>query len=128
MTISASPTFAFSGFHHINITIPVGGEDLSRNFWGAILGMVEIEKPPLLATRAGCWFRAGAVEIHLSADINFLPEEKAHPGILIANLRKFAEHLESHQVALRWDEEFPAFQRFYATDPFGNRLEFMQPK
>jgi hypothetical protein len=26
-----------------------------------------------------------------------------------------------------WDDDFPGHNRFYAADPFGNRLEFLQP-
>jgi len=26
-----------------------------------------------------------------------------------------------------WDGDFPGFRRVYAHDPFGNRLEFLQP-
>jgi hypothetical protein len=26
-----------------------------------------------------------------------------------------------------WDRDFPGFRRFYAHDPFGNRLEFLEP-
>jgi hypothetical protein len=26
-----------------------------------------------------------------------------------------------------WDPEFPGHDRFYSADPFGNRLEFLEP-
>jgi hypothetical protein len=26
------------------------------------------------------------------------------------------------------DDEFPGHDRFYAADPFGNRLEFLEPR
>ena len=26
-----------------------------------------------------------------------------------------------------WDADFPGFRRVYVADPFGNRLEFLQP-
>jgi hypothetical protein len=26
---------------------------------------------------------------------------------------------------VHWDDELPAYERFYASDPFGNRLEFL---
>jgi len=28
---------------------------------------------------------------------------------------------------VNWDADFPGFRRVYAHDPFGNRLEFLQP-
>jgi hypothetical protein len=29
--------------------------------------------------------------------------------------------------AAQWDADFPGFRRIYAHDPFGNRLEFLEP-
>jgi len=26
-----------------------------------------------------------------------------------------------------WDDDFPGHRRFYAHDPYGNRLEFLEP-
>ena len=120
--------FALKGFHHINLTIPTGGEEKCRDFWGVILGMVELEKPPVLAARGGCWFRGGGLEVHLGVGKDFSPIRKAHPGILVTDLALFAEHLQGHGVSVTWDDNFPGFHRFYSEDPFGNRLEFLQPK
>lgn len=121
-------SFSFKGLHHINLTIPAGGEDQSRSFWGSILGMTELEKPPVLAARGGCWFRGGGLEVHLGVSKDFSPIRNAHPGILVTALVAFAEHLQAHSVPVTWDGNFPEFHRFYSEDPFGNRLEFLQPK
>ncbi len=120
--------FSFKGLHHINLTVPVGSEEQCRNFWGTILGMVELEKPPVLAARGGCWFRGDGLEVHLGVGKDFSPIRKAHPGILVSDLASFAEHLQVHDVPVTWDDDFPGFHRFYSEDPFGNRLEFLQPK
>ncbi len=120
--------FGFKGLHHINLTIPIGSEEQCRNFWGTILGMVELGKPPVLAARGGCWFRGGGLEVHLGVGKDFSPIRKAHPGILVSDLASFAEHLQKHGVPVTWDDNFPGFHRFYSEDPFGNRLEFLQPK
>ena len=118
---------AFLGVHHVQLAIPAGGEEESRAFWSEVLGFDEIEKPAALAARGGCWFRAGAVEIHLGVDLEYRPSRKGHPGILVRGLRHLAQRLEAHGVVVTWDAGFPGFDRFYASDRFGNRLEFLEP-
>ena len=39
-----------------------------------------------------------------------------------------AARLTRRGLALRWDDDFPGFRRFYANDPFGNRMEFLQER
>src|SRR4051794_13335232 len=118
--------FRFERLHHVQLAIPVGGEDACRQFWGAVLGLTELEKPPVLAARGGCWFRGGGLEVHLGVESGFVPARKAHPGILVSDLKALAGRLTSADVEVVWDGEFPGHDRFYAADPFGNRLEFLQ--
>ncbi len=121
-------TFAFARLHHVQLAIPAGGEDECRAFWGGVLGMTELEKPPVLAARGGCWFAGGGLEVHLGVEQDFAPARKAHPGILVDDLRGLAGTLDAAGVEVTWDDEFPGHDRFYAADPFGNRLEFLEPR
>lgn len=118
--------FEFAQLHHVQLAIPPGGEDACRMFWGGMLGMVELEKPPVLASRGGCWFRGGGLEVHLGVEQDFAAARKAHPGILVNDLAGLAARLEASGVPIKWDDDFPGFSRFYAADPFGNRLEFLE--
>ena len=120
--------FTFTQLHHVQLAIPPGGEERCRAFWGGVLGMDEVEKPLVLAARGGCWFRGGGVEVHLGVERQFGAARKAHPGILVSNLRELAEKLTTAGVEVTWDGEFPGHDRFYAADPFGNRLEFLEPQ
>lgn len=120
--------FVLGRLHHVQLAIPAGGEERCRAFWGGVLGMRELEKPPALAARGGCWFRGGDLEVHLGVEQDFAPARKAHPGILVGDLRALAARLEEHGVDAAWDDEFPGHDRFYAADPFGNRLEFLEPR
>ena len=119
--------FELGRLHHVQLAIPAGGEDACRAFWGSLLGMAELEKPPVLAARGGCWFRGGGLEVHLGVEEPFAPARKAHPGILVEGLRELADRLVAGGVEVTWDDEFPGHDRFYAHDPFGNRLELMEP-
>ncbi|MFE9428101.1 glyoxalase [Kitasatospora sp. NPDC006697] len=117
----------FTALHHVQLAIPPGAEPLCREFWGGVLGMAELAKPPVLAARGGCWFRGGGLEVHLGVEEDFQPARKAHPGILVRGLPALAERLEAHGHEVRWDGEFPGHDRFYAFDKLGNRLEFLEP-
>ncbi|MEV4681461.1 glyoxalase [Streptomyces kurssanovii] len=129
-TESTAPAaeYALGGLHHVQLAVPPGSEDLCRRFWGDVLGMTELEKPPVLAARGGCWFRGGGLEVHLGVEQDFAPARKAHPGILVRSLRALAERLEECGHEVTWDGEFPGHDRFYAHDNVGNRLEFMEPR
>lgn len=115
-----------AGLHHVQLAIPAGGEDRARAFWGATLGMTELVKPPVLAARGGCWFRAGRLEVHLGVQEPFAPATKAHPGILVDSLDDVVAALVAAGYEPQRDDAFPGFDRCYVTDPFGNRLEFLE--
>lgn len=117
--------FGFS-LHHVQLAIPPGAEDACRSFWIGILGLTEIQKPPVLAGRGGLWFRGDAFELHLGVEQDFRPALKAHPGLRVDDLDALAKTFEDHGVEITWDDNFPGHRRFYADDPVGNRLEFLQ--
>jgi catechol 2,3-dioxygenase-like lactoylglutathione lyase family enzyme len=121
-------TPAFIALHHTQLAMPRGEEEAARAFYSGALGMTELEKPPVLAARGGCWFRGGGVELHLGVEDPFVPARKAHPGLLVAGLSALAVALEAAGRTVTWDDEFPGYSRFYAADPFGNRLEFLEPE
>ena len=122
------PDATFPGLHHVQLAIPAGSEQQARDFYAGVLGMVELEKPPALAARGGCWFRAGGWEIHLGVETPFSPARKAHPGVLVQNIDSLSDRLSLAGVAVEWDDHFPGHRRFYASDPYGNRLEFLEPQ
>jgi catechol 2,3-dioxygenase-like lactoylglutathione lyase family enzyme len=111
----------------VQLAIPAGGEPACRRFFGELLGMTELEKPPALAARGGCWFALGGVELHLGVEQPFAPARKAHPGILVEGLDELVARLGAAGVDVRPDRELPGYARVYVDDPFGNRLEFLEP-
>jgi len=113
--------------HHVQLACPAGSEDASRAFYSGVLGLAEIEKPPALARRGGCWFGGRGIELHLGVEADFRPARKAHPGLLVTGLDSFAARLTAAGYPVSFDDEFPGMRRFYASDPHGNRLEFLEP-
>ncbi|MGH3149536.1 MAG: VOC family protein [Streptosporangiaceae bacterium] len=113
--------------HHVQLACPPGSEDALRDFYGRVLGFSELAKPPVLAARGGCWFRAHGIELHLGVDQDFRPACKAHPGLLVRDLDAWADRLRAEGAPVRFDDDFPGMRRFYTEDPHGNRLEFLEP-
>ncbi len=128
------PTGPFTGVHHVQLACPAGSEPQLRQFYGAVLGMTEVAKPPMLAVRGGAWFRSGGaelqgvVELHLGVEADFRPARKAHPGLLCADVDALSARLAAAGIPVRWDEDFPGYRRCYVDDPVGNRLELLQPR
>jgi catechol 2,3-dioxygenase-like lactoylglutathione lyase family enzyme len=107
--------------------MPAGGEDLARAFYGGILGIEEIAKPAHLARRGGCWFEREDLKIHLGVEADFRPARKAHVALLVAGLHALIEKLRAAGYAMREDEPLEGYHRIYVDDPFGNRIEMMEP-
>jgi catechol 2,3-dioxygenase-like lactoylglutathione lyase family enzyme len=112
---------------HIQLAAPKGSEPAAREFYGAILGLPEIEKPVSLRARGGCWFRCGDQQLHIGVEPDFHPAKKAHPAFAVSDLATVREALEARAVKITDDNSLPGTLRFYAEDPWGNRLEFLEP-
>lgn len=114
--------------HHVQLAIPVGGEEKAREFYVGVLGFEEVRRPTALAVQGGAWFRRGDLELHVGIDPDFHPATTAHPGILVDDLQLVSSRIRDAGLQLRPDSHLPGFRRFYVDDPFGNRLEFLQPE
>lgn len=107
--------------------MPAGQEASARGFYAGLLGIPEQPKPAHLAARGGCWFESSTVRIHLGVDADFRPARKAHPALLVDDLRSLVARLAMAGVPVVDDEPLPGYDRVYVDDPFGNRIELMEP-
>ena len=115
--------------------MPRGGEVAARAFYGKLLGLAEIPKPAPLDTNGGCWFLgrgilpgvAAGVSIHIGVEEPFQPARKAHVALLIDDLEAMHELLVAAGIEIAEDESIDV-RRFYAFDPFGNRLELIDQR
>jgi catechol 2,3-dioxygenase-like lactoylglutathione lyase family enzyme len=111
---------------HLQIAAPEGCEAAAREFYGAVLGMTEIEKPAALRARGGCWFQCGEQQVHIGVEKDFRPARKAHPAFGVSDLDELRQTFISRGMQVQDDENLPEARRFYAADPWGNRLEFLE--
>lgn len=111
---------------HVQIAIPVGSEPEARRFFGEVLGLAEIPKPPALAKRGGLWFQLENAQLHLGVDPDFRPARKAHVGLTVANLDAVAARCTASGFLPRVDDALDARRRLFVDDPFGNRVEVLE--
>ncbi len=114
------------GLDHLQLAMPVSEEAAARAFYSDLLGLTELEKPPELTARGGCWFTLGTQALHLGVETPFASARKAHPAFAVSDLGACRARLEAAGVKTIPDTALPHVRRFYAADPFGNRLEFIQ--
>jgi catechol 2,3-dioxygenase-like lactoylglutathione lyase family enzyme len=115
-----------SRIDHVQLAAPKGCEAAAREFYGSMLGLAEIEKPPSLRARGGCWFQCGEQQIHIGVEPDFRPAKKAHPAFAVSDLGKLRETLLALAVKITDDDSILGTRRFFAEDPWGNRLEFLE--
>jgi catechol 2,3-dioxygenase-like lactoylglutathione lyase family enzyme len=113
------------GLDHVQLAAPSGCEEEARRFFGGLLGLTEIEKPEPLARRGGVWFALGGQQLHVGVENGHRPALKAHPALAVRDLDSLAARLEAAGIQVEWDSSLEGVRRFYAADPWGNRLELV---
>lgn len=115
-----------AGIDHVQIAIPPGTDDAARAFYGGVLGLTEIPKPPPLNASGGMWFVTGATQLHIGSQVDFVPAKKAHPAFIIDHFDGFCALLRTHSVAVREEAQVAGRRRAGIEDPFGNRIELIE--
>lgn len=107
--------------------MPAGRESEAEAFYAGLLGIPRVAKPANLEAHGGCWFEEGDLRVHLGVEPDFRSARKAHPAFVVDDLDALRGVLEDASVEIADDQPLSGFKRFHASDPFGNRLEFLQP-
>lgn len=114
--------------HHAQITIPKGREAEARAFYCGVLGLKEIEKPDSLKGRGGFWVELGAVQIHIGTEDGFdRLTTRGHLAYQVDDLARWRARLRAEGLSPEESVPIPGYERFEFRDPFGNRVEFIQP-
>jgi catechol 2,3-dioxygenase-like lactoylglutathione lyase family enzyme len=113
---------ALLGLDHVQLAGPAGCEEEARAFFGGLLGLEELDKPEALRARGGCWFALpDGRQLHIGVEREFTAAAKAHPAFRVSAYDELRARLGGQE-----DDAIPGVRRFYAADPFGNRLEFVE--
>jgi catechol 2,3-dioxygenase-like lactoylglutathione lyase family enzyme len=88
------------GVHHVQLSISTGAEDQAREFYCKLLGFQEVPKPENLKDRGGFWMQLSNLHVHVGTEDGFEAKEGS---------------------------PIPGYARFECRDPFGNRVEFIEP-
>ena len=114
--------------HHAQLTIPPGREDQARSFYCGLLGLLECSKPDSLAGRGGFWLDVGEAQVHVGVEEGVDRQAtKAHVAYEVDGLAAWRRRLEGEGHACEDGVPIPGWSRFELRDPFGNRLELMEP-
>jgi catechol 2,3-dioxygenase-like lactoylglutathione lyase family enzyme len=115
------------GIDHVQLAMPPGKESEARAFYEGVLGIPEVPKPHNLVKRGGCWFERESLRIHLGVENDFRPARKAHPALLVEDLSALTAAIEKAGYTCKTDEPLEGYNRIYVDDPFGNRIELLEP-
>ena len=118
-----------TGVHHVQLTVPPGREEEARRFYCDFLGLPEVTKPASLVGRGGLWVQAGDRQVHIGTedDVNRLAT-KAHIAYAVRGLEAWRSKLTDAGIEALEGVPIPGYRRFEFRDPFGNRVEFIEPE
>ena len=111
---------------HIQLAMPQGEEAEAIVYYSGLLGIPLREKPEFLKARGGVWFETENLKVHLGVEFKFTPAKKAHPAFIVSGLEELATILRNADYEVVTEEPIDGKARFFTSDPFGNRIEFME--
>jgi catechol 2,3-dioxygenase-like lactoylglutathione lyase family enzyme len=115
---------------HVQVTVPRALEAEALHFYGEVLGLERIPKPPDAARRGGAWYRHGAVQVHVGLeDVDAAAQRgsRRHVCYVVANLEDAREKLRAAGCEILADPHpEPGLRRLFVHDPGGNRIEIAE--
>ena len=116
-----------TGLHHVQVACPAGSEDALRAFYGGVLGMTEVEKPPVLAARGGVWFRSGRRRSTAASRRTSGRPARRIPACSPPTSTGWPRRARRPATPCSGTRTSPGHRRLYVSDPVGNRLELLEP-
>jgi len=113
--------------HHVNVTVPPELEAATKEFYGSVLGLQQVPKPPG-SRQSGAWYQIGAMQLHLSVeDVTDNSSSSRHVCFTVPDLAATEKGFRDAGVEIIPDPRpVPGSPRFYVRDPGGNQLEIVQ--
>ncbi len=90
--------------------------------------MQEVPKPESLLDRGGIWVSAGSHQIHIGTESGVdRNATKAHLAYEVEDIGSWRKKLGEVRFEILDGVPLAGFERFEFRDPFGNRVELIQP-
>lgn len=118
-----------TALHHVNVTVPAEFESATKEFYGSVLGLQQIPKPPT-SRPSGAWYQIGDLQLHLSVEEGARqPLSSRHVCFTVSDLAETERKFRDAGIEIIPDPRPPTGSpRFYVRDPAGNQLEIAQQK
>jgi predicted acetyltransferase/catechol 2,3-dioxygenase-like lactoylglutathione lyase family enzyme len=114
--------------HHAQITVERDEVEAARTFYLQTLGLREIPKPEPLVKRGGFWMEIGGQQVHVGVEEGVdRAATKAHLAYEVQDIGAWRVFFAGRGVETSGNEPIPGYDRFEFRDPFGNRVEFIEP-
>jgi catechol 2,3-dioxygenase-like lactoylglutathione lyase family enzyme len=118
----------FSQIQHCSLAV----QDLERAaaFYRDVLGLLEIAIPSTFPA-AGLnvrWFQIGGQQIHLLLESATHPPSGRHLALQVDDAQAARRHLHAKGIGIDEAVLIPGADRFFITDPDGNRIEIIEWK
>ena len=112
--------------HHVNVTVPAELEQAAKDFYGSVLGLIQVPKPAA-ARQNGAWYQIGDNQLHLSVEAETNDLSSRHVCFRVSDLAETEKKFRDAGVEVISDPRpVPGTSRFYVRDPAGNQLEIVQ--
>ena len=120
-------SFDVESLHHV--TIPVRDLERSKRFYGELLGLQQLDRPPF--GFPGAWYALGDGQLHLVADgggtfraDDHVNRRDSHFAIRVESFDEAVELLRSSRLAIKVDRHsVTGFPQLYVVDPDGHVIE-----
>lgn len=110
---------------HVSIARPPQSNAQARAFYGALLGLEEVDPPRSLVSLDVIWYRLGHdTELHILVEDPVGQDRSGrHFCLAVDDLIALRERCEAAGITVVGDVPIPGRPRFFIRDPFGNLIE-----
>jgi glyoxylase I family protein len=128
-----SAMVVYQALHHVAVT--VSDIDRAKRFYGDVLGLTEIARPPF--DFGGAWYQIGENQLHLIVHpptrtmrrTREIDSRDGHLALRVANYDDTLAYLKGRGVdILERPQNITPWAQIYLTDPDGNVVELNAPR